>query len=96
MAINVYSVANHLQEEGWQLISTTYKNLNSELEMRCPEGHIQNISYGQWRKHPICEQCLAGDPYKVKKNKVPIKKIDTQRILALDAATNIQYMIMAS
>jgi hypothetical protein len=32
---------------------------------------------------------MAGDPYKIKKNKVPIKEIDTQRILALDAATNI-------
>ena len=32
---------------------------------------------------------MAGDPFKIKKNKVPIKKIDTQRVLALDAATNI-------
>jgi Holliday junction resolvasome RuvABC endonuclease subunit len=32
---------------------------------------------------------MAGDPFKIKKNKVPIKKIDTQRILALDAATGI-------
>ena len=30
---------------------------------------------------------MAGDPYKIKKNKVPIKKIDTTRIWALDAAT---------
>ena len=89
MAINIYSVANDLEEHHWRLISTTYKNLNTELEMRCPEGHTQIISYGQWRKHPVCELCLAGDPYKVKKNKVPIKTIDTYRILALDAATKI-------
>lgn len=89
MAINFYSVSNHLAEEKWKLISTTYKNLNTELEMRCPEGHIQFKTYGEWRKHPICEQCLAGDPYQIKKNKVPIKKIDTYRILALDAATKI-------
>lgn len=30
---------------------------------------------------------MAGDPYKVKKNKIPPKDEDTQRILALDAAT---------
>ena len=89
MPINLYSVANHLSSEGWTLISDTYKNLNTELEMKCPEGHIQFQTYGNWRKHPICEKCMAGDPYKKKKNKVPIKKIDTQRILALDAATNI-------
>lgn len=69
------------------MISDTYKNLNTELEMKCPNGHIQFITYGNWRKRPVCEKCIAGDPYKIKKNKVPIKKIDTRRILALDAAT---------
>lgn len=87
MPINIYSVANHLSEEGWQLISTQYKNLNTELEMKCPEGHLQKQTYGNWRKHMLCEQCMAGDPYKIKKNKVPPKKDDTKRILGLDAAT---------
>ena len=57
--------------------------------MKCPQGHIVEDNYGHWRKHMLCDKCVAGDPYKVKKNKVPIKKIDTKRILALDAATNI-------
>ena len=87
MPINIYSVANHLSENNWTLISTEYKNLNTELEMKCPEGHLQKQTYGQWRKHMLCEQCMAGDPYKIKKNKVPIKKIDTERVLGLDAAT---------
>lgn len=89
MSINVYSVANHLEEEGWKLISDSYKNLDTELEMICPKGHQQFQTYRQWRKRPICEKCEAGDPYKIKKNKVPIKAIDTRRVLALDAATNI-------
>ena len=55
MAINVYSVANHLEEEGWKLISDSYKNLDTELEMICPQGHKQIQTYRQWRKHPICE-----------------------------------------
>lgn len=89
MPINIYSVANHLSENGWKLISDSYKNLNTELEMECPVGHRQTQTYANWRKHMLCEQCMAGDPYKIKKNKVPIKKIDTQRVLALDAATNV-------
>lgn len=89
MPINYYSVLNHLEQEGWQLISTEYKNLDTELEMICPQGHAQKQTYKQWRKHPLCEQCMAGDPFKIKKNKVPVKKTDTYRILALDAATNI-------
>lgn len=87
MSINIYSVQNHLSEEGWELISESYKNLTTELEMKCPQGHIQIKSYGDWRKHPICEKCLAGDPYRVKQNKVPNKAIDSYRILSLDAAT---------
>ena len=89
MPINIYTVANHLEELGWTLISTSYKNLKTELEMKCPNGHEQIRTYGDWRKHPTCDKCLGGDSKKVKKNIVPIKQIDTQRILALDAATNI-------
>lgn len=89
MPINLYTVKNHLESEGWKLDSTSYKNLNTELEMRCPKGHLQSRTYGDWRKHPICDQCLSGNGKKIKKNIVPIKKIDTQRILALDAATNV-------
>ena len=87
MPINLYSVSNHLAQEGWSLISTEYTNLNTELEMKCPNGHTQFITYGTWRKHPICDKCLSGK--KVQKNKVPPKSIEAQRILALDAATVI-------
>lgn len=86
MPINIYSVANHLEENHWKLISTEYKNLNTELEMQCPHGHTQFQTYANWRKHMLCEQCMAGDPYRIK-DKVPIKKIETFRVLSLDAAT---------
>lgn len=88
MPINIYSVALDLEKVGWRLISDSYKNLDTELEMECPQGHKQKQTYREWRKHHLCEQCMAGDPYKIKKNKVPIKKIKTERVLALDAATN--------
>lgn len=87
--INIYSVQNALEAEGWKLISDAYKNLKTELEMECPKGHRQFQTFEKWRKHPMCDTCIAGDPFKVKKNKVPIKGIDTTRILALDAATGI-------
>ena len=75
MPINIYSIQNHLESEGWKLLSTAYKNLDTELEMICPQGHIQTQTYRQWRKHPICDTCLAGDPFKGEKNKWKQKQL---------------------
>lgn len=87
--INIYTVKNALEAENWQLISEVYKNLKTPIEMMCPCGHKQEQTFDYWRKHKICDICMAGDPYKVKKNKVPKKGTDTQRILGLDAATGV-------
>lgn len=87
--INIYTVKNALETEGWQLVSETYKNLKTPLEMICPVGHKQEQTFDNWRKHKICDACMAGDPYKVKSKKVPKKDENTSRILALDAATSI-------
>lgn len=87
--INIYTVRNALEAENWQLVSETYKNLKTPLEIICPCGHKQEQTFDQWRKHKICDICMAGDPYKIKKNKVPEKGSDTQRILGLDAATGV-------
>ena len=88
-SINIYTVQNALEAEGWKLISDSYKNLKTPLDMQCPQGHVQQQTFEQWRKHKMCDICMAGDPYKVKKNKVPPKGEDITRILALDAATGI-------
>lgn len=39
--INIYSVKNALEEENWKLVSDTYKNLKTPLDMICPAGHLQ-------------------------------------------------------
>lgn len=88
-SINIYTVQNALEAEGWKLISEAYKNLKTPLDMVCPHGHQQSQTFEYWRKHKLCDACVAGDPYKVKKNKVPEKGMNTTRILALDAATGI-------
>lgn len=89
MAINIYSVSNDLESKGWKLISTEYKNLKTPLKMKCPEGHDIEDTYEHWRKYCICDKCLAGDPYKVRQNKIPQKESGAYRILALDAATGV-------
>jgi len=86
--INYFSVQNDLEENGWQLVSTEYKNLKTPLKMLCPKGHEVEDTYDHWRKYHICEKCLGGKGNRIKKE-VPLKKEGTYRILALDAATAI-------
>ena len=88
-SINIYTVQNALETEGWKLISTEYKNLKTPLEMQCPCGHAQQQTFEQWRKHKMCDICMAGDPYKIKRDKIPQKNENATRILALDAETSI-------
>lgn len=87
MAINLYTVKDALEEQGWQLVSTEYKNLKTPLKMICPKGHEQEQTFEKWRKYKRCEECLAGDPYKLNDGVVPPKSIETYRVLGLDAAT---------
>jgi len=38
-SINIYTVQNALEAEGWKLLSESYKNLKTPLDMQCPQGH---------------------------------------------------------
>lgn len=66
----------------WQLLSDTYKNLDTIMNFQCPEGHILQLTMRQWRKNPICNICEHSSVIKEKKK-------NTQRIIALDNATHI-------
>lgn len=72
---------------GWELISKEYVNLKTEMEFKCPEGHIVNTSWGKVRDSfncPICEQ--AAETYGTIEIKPKSKGVT--RVLALDQATN--------
>lgn len=86
--VNYFSVQNDLEEKGWKLLSTEYKNMKTPLLMMCPKGHEVEETYANWRKYQICEKCMGGRGNRIRKQ-VPQKKEGTYRILALDAATAI-------
>lgn len=78
------NVKEEIEKENWSLISTSYSNLKTDLEMKCPNGHLNVFSLERWRrghKCPICEQ----NPYNNIKN-VATKK-EGYRILGFDQAT---------
>ena len=81
---------SQIQEEAdniqWKLVSTEYKNLQSELNWICPKGHTVISSYGQWRKTHECPICNLEVTLTANNTIVPKKK-NSFRILALDQAT---------
>lgn len=53
-------VKNDIEKNGWLLKSTEYINLNTDLNLTCPEGHDNFLPYKTWRtgkyECPICKQ----------------------------------------
>ena len=62
--IKIEEIRAELEQEKWSLISNSYKNLDSELIVECPEGHRV---YSTWKKLrikkecPVCKQNIFND-----------------------------------
>ena len=80
--ISIDEIKSVLEPDGWTLISTTYKNLDSNLEYKCKEGHTIIAPWKTIRENRICPSCmrerLRTTDYKYKKKK------GDYRILAID------------
>lgn len=88
MAINIYTVQADVEQAGWKLISTTYKNLRTPMQFQCPKGHDVESTYDEWRKYKICPKCHKTLTNSVERNKIlPKVHPSDYRIVALDAAT---------
>ena len=85
--INLYTVQNDAIDAGWQLISTSYKNLKTLMEWQCPKGHLVEMTYDEWRKTHSCAKCNEAHSHGVLRNDIPKKESGIHRVLALDAAT---------
>lgn len=86
--LKIEDIAKDLESKGWKLISKEYKNLDTELELECPEGHRVFKSYKSIRKKYECPVCKNNSYKECQTINLPDKK-DSFRILALDQATII-------
>ena len=85
--IKIEDVRKDIEAQGWQLISDSYKNLQTDLELKCPNEHQIFLPYSKIRNCSIeCPICAKQSFIKV--NEQPTKKKGF-RILALDQATHI-------
>lgn len=67
---------------GWILLDNSYTNLDTILNLQCPEGHNIQLTLRQWRKNSQCSICEHT-------SEIPQKKKNLNRIIALDNATHI-------
>lgn len=84
----IEDIRKELEDRNWKLLSEQYKNLDTELEMICPENHKVYLTYRKWRVYHECPVC-SKNPLKSSEMKVIPKKSGTKRILAFDQSTSI-------
>lgn len=85
--ITLDTINEELAPTGWKCVSGEYKNLESELQFQCDEGHEV---YAPWKKIRTKRECPICKNNKFKKlvESVKPKTRGEKRILALDQATH--------
>ncbi len=78
-------VKKSVEDQGWQLISDSYSNLNSDLLALCPNGHEVHFIYDDWRNNSV--ECGICNHLNLKKINEKPKKKKGYRILAFDQAS---------
>ena len=71
----------------WKLLSTEYKNLQTEMEFSCPEGHIVYTTWKKLRENFVCPVC--AELQKSNGTQIQPKAQSTTRVLAIDDATAV-------
>lgn len=86
--ITIGEVRNSCEQLGWQLVTEKYKNLTTQMEFICPEGHTVYTTYDKFRKNPVCPICARQNLNIDEGIKRIPKKGGVKRTLALDQATH--------
>lgn len=82
--IKYEDVKQEIESAGWQLVSDTYLNLKTDLELLCPNSHQIFRTFGDWRNEGQYHECPICSHTTFKKvNEKPTKKTD-YRILGFD------------
>ena len=87
--ITIDSINKELAPYNWKCISTEYKNLDTELQFNCEEGHLVCAPWKRMRKLQECPVCKQNAHKANKPLVIEPKKKGQKRILALDQATHI-------
>ena len=86
--IKIQDIKDAAAQHGWTLLSTEYKNLDTELTFECNEGHRIYSPYRKIRDKWECPICKKNKYFNFSEEIKPKKK-GTRRTLALDQATHL-------
>jgi len=53
----IESIRKDFENNGYLLLSNRYKNFNTKLEYKCPNGHNGKISFSTWYRGSRCKIC---------------------------------------
>ena len=53
-------VKAYIESEGYELLSSEYKNNNTPLEIKCPEGHVSIQTLGNFKSGKRCSICAGN------------------------------------
>ena len=81
--ITIESINEELEQYGWSCVSEIYKNLETELEFLCEEGHTVCAPWKKIRARRECPRCKENK-LKEKVLKAEPKKKGVKRVLAID------------
>lgn len=85
--IKIDDIRRAASEHGWELISTEYRNLDTEITFLCNEGHKVYMPYKKVRDKWECPICKTNQ-YTYFNDEVIPKKAQIQRSIGLDQATH--------
>ena len=86
--ISLLEIKEILGAENWEVVSTEYKNLDTEMTFQCPEKHRVYTTWKRLRSRrecPVCKQNI----FKEQEAKISRKKSGETRLLAIDQATRV-------
>lgn len=86
--IKIEDIKSTAELHGWTLLSTEYKNLDTELTFECKEGHRIYAPYRKIRDKWECPICKENKYFNFFEEIKPKKK-GIRRTLALDQATHL-------
>ena len=86
--ITLEQIKEEIATDGWQLLSTEYKNLKTEMIFECPNGHQVFATWEKLRTRRECPSCKQKT-FSQKEGEILPKPKGATRILALDQATKV-------